>query len=64
MSKKTDTVTLSRAEYEALIERIEDTEDNAFLDRADKVIEVGDAQRRRATGTRAAPRRGNDEVIV
>ena len=32
MSEKTDTVTLSRAEYEALIERIEDAEDNAFLD--------------------------------
>jgi DNA-binding Xre family transcriptional regulator len=32
MSKKTDTVTLSRTEYEALIERIEDAEDNAFLD--------------------------------
>ena len=32
MSEKTDTVTLSRADYEALIERIEDAEDNAFLD--------------------------------
>src|SRR4029077_13929841 len=32
MSEKIDTVTLSRAEYEALIERIEDAEDNAFLD--------------------------------
>ena len=32
MSEKTDTVTLTRAEYEALIERIEDAEDNAFLD--------------------------------
>jgi DNA-binding Xre family transcriptional regulator len=32
MSEKTDTVILSRAEYEALIERIEDAEDNAFLD--------------------------------
>ena len=32
MSEKTDTVTLSRAEYEALIEQIEDAEDNAFLD--------------------------------
>ncbi|HEX3416588.1 MAG TPA: helix-turn-helix domain-containing protein [Stellaceae bacterium] len=32
MSKETDTVTLTRAEYEALIERIEDAEDNAFLD--------------------------------
>jgi DNA-binding Xre family transcriptional regulator len=32
MSEKPDTVTLTRAEYEALIERIEDAEDNAFLD--------------------------------
>jgi ribosome-binding ATPase YchF (GTP1/OBG family) len=32
MSEKSDTVTLTRAEYEALIERIEDAEDNAFLD--------------------------------
>jgi DNA-binding Xre family transcriptional regulator len=32
MSKETDTVTLTRAEYEALIERIEDAEDNVFLD--------------------------------
>jgi ribosome-binding ATPase YchF (GTP1/OBG family) len=32
MSKETDTVTLTRAEYEALIERLEDAEDNAFLD--------------------------------
>jgi DNA-binding XRE family transcriptional regulator len=32
MSDETDTVTLTRAEYEALIERIEDAEDNAFLD--------------------------------
>jgi len=30
-----DTVILSRAEYEALIERIEDAEDNAFLDAVD-----------------------------
>jgi hypothetical protein len=30
--KESDTVTLTRAEYEALIERIEDAEDNAFLD--------------------------------
>jgi DNA-binding Xre family transcriptional regulator len=35
MSEKTDTVTLSRVEYEALIERIEDAEDNAFLDTAE-----------------------------
>ena len=32
MSEKLDTVTLTRAEYEALIERVEDAEDNAFLD--------------------------------
>ena len=32
MSDQTDTVTLTRAEHEALIERIEDAEDNAFLD--------------------------------
>lgn len=32
MSNETDTVTLTRAEYEALIEQIEDAEDNAFLD--------------------------------
>ena len=35
MSKGPDTVTLTRAEYEALIERIEDAEDNAFLDRVE-----------------------------
>jgi DNA-binding Xre family transcriptional regulator len=32
MSEKPDTVTLTRAEYEALLERLEDAEDNAFLD--------------------------------
>lgn len=32
MSGKTDTVILTSAEYEALITRIEDAEDNAFLD--------------------------------
>jgi ribosome-binding ATPase YchF (GTP1/OBG family) len=32
MSKETDHVTLTRAEYGALLERIEDAEDNAFLD--------------------------------
>jgi DNA-binding Xre family transcriptional regulator len=32
MSDSTDTVTLTRVEYEALIERLEDAEDNAFLD--------------------------------
>ena len=32
MSKETDIVTLTRAEYDALIERIEDAEHNAFLD--------------------------------
>ncbi len=35
MSEKTDTVTLTRAEYEALMERLEDAEDNAFLDRVE-----------------------------
>jgi ribosome-binding protein aMBF1 (putative translation factor) len=35
MSQKLDTVTLTRAEYDALIERVEDAEDNAFLDRVD-----------------------------
>ena len=35
MSKETDTVTMTRVEYEALIERIEDAEDNAFLDRVE-----------------------------
>jgi ribosome-binding ATPase YchF (GTP1/OBG family) len=33
MTETADTVTLSRAEYEALLERIEDAEDNAFLDK-------------------------------
>ena len=32
MSENPDAVILTRAEYEALIERIEDAEDNAFLD--------------------------------
>jgi ribosome-binding ATPase YchF (GTP1/OBG family) len=32
LSEKPDTVIPTRAEYEALIERIEDAEDNAFLD--------------------------------
>jgi len=41
-----DTVILSRAEYEALIERIEDAEDNAFLDAVDA--------RERAIGTENA----------
>jgi ribosome-binding protein aMBF1 (putative translation factor) len=35
MSEKPDIVTLTRAEYEALIEQIEDAEDNAFLDRVE-----------------------------
>jgi Helix-turn-helix domain len=48
MSKKTDTVTLSRAEYEALIERIEDTEDNAFLDRAEAHERATGRERARA----------------
>jgi len=46
MSEKTDTVTLTRAEYEALIERIEDAEDNAFLD----VVEA----RERSIGKKSA----------
>ena len=46
MSEKTDIVTLTRAEYEALIERIEDAEDNAFLDRVEA--------RERAIGTESA----------
>ena len=46
MSEKTDTVTLTRAEYEALIERIEDAEDNAFLDSVEA--------RERAIGKEAA----------
>jgi DNA-binding Xre family transcriptional regulator len=32
MSENTDIVTLTRAEYEALLERLEDAEDSAFLD--------------------------------
>jgi len=32
MSKENDTVTLTRAEYEALLARIEDAEDNSLLD--------------------------------
>ena len=32
MNENTGTVTLTRAEYDALIERLEDAEDNAFLD--------------------------------
>ncbi|MGH7062849.1 MAG: helix-turn-helix domain-containing protein [Stellaceae bacterium] len=35
MSDSADTVTLTRAEYEALIERVEDAEDNALLDRVE-----------------------------
>ena len=34
-----DTVTLSRAEYEALIKRLEDAEDNAAIDRLETRIE-------------------------
>jgi DNA-binding XRE family transcriptional regulator len=33
MSKRSDTVTLDRAEYEALLARLEDAEDTAALDR-------------------------------
>jgi len=46
MNENTDTVTLTRAEYEALIERLEDAEDNAFLD--------GVAARERAIGKEKA----------
>jgi DNA-binding XRE family transcriptional regulator len=46
MSNDTETVTLTRAEYEALIERIEDAEDNAFLDSVEA--------RERAIGTERA----------
>jgi DNA-binding Xre family transcriptional regulator len=35
MSEKTDTVTLTRAQYEALLEHLEDAEDIAFLDDVD-----------------------------
>jgi DNA-binding XRE family transcriptional regulator len=38
MNDAADTVTLSRAEYEALIERIEDAEDTAALDRLEARI--------------------------
>jgi DNA-binding XRE family transcriptional regulator len=38
MNDAADTVTLSRAEYEALIERIEDAEDMAALDRLEARI--------------------------
>ena len=46
MNENTDTVTLTRAEYEALIERLEDAEGNAFLD--------GVAARERAIGKEKA----------
>lgn len=37
-----DTVTLSRAEYEALLDRLEDSEDNAALDRLEaRIAEQG-----------------------
>jgi DNA-binding XRE family transcriptional regulator len=38
MSEADDTVTLSRAEYEALLNRLEDAEDNAALDRLEARI--------------------------
>jgi len=39
MTGAADTVTLPRAEYEALISRLEDAEDNAALDRLEARIE-------------------------
>lgn len=38
MTETADTVTLSRAEYEALISRLEDAEDNAAIDRLEARI--------------------------
>jgi len=47
VNKETDTVTLTRAEYEALIERIEDAEDNAFLDKVEaRELAVGKEEAR------------------
>jgi DNA-binding XRE family transcriptional regulator len=40
MTEATDTVTLSRAEYEALIRRLEDAEDNAAIDRLEARIQA------------------------
>jgi len=39
MTEAPDTVTLPRAEYEALISRVEDAEDNAAIDRLEARIE-------------------------
>jgi DNA-binding XRE family transcriptional regulator len=39
MTEAPDTVTLPRAEYEALISRLEDAEDNAAIDRLEARIE-------------------------
>lgn len=39
MTEAPDTVTLPRAEYEALISRLEDAEDNAVIDRLEARIE-------------------------
>ena len=39
MTEASDTVTLPRAEYEALISRLEDAEDNAAIDRLEARIE-------------------------
>lgn len=39
MSQVDDTVTLPRAEYEALLSRLEDAEDNAAIDRLEARIE-------------------------
>jgi DNA-binding XRE family transcriptional regulator len=39
MSQPTDTVTLTRAEYEGLISRLEEAEDNAAIDRLEARIE-------------------------
>lgn len=47
MNKENDTVTLTRAEYEALLARIEDAEDNAFLDNVEaRERELGKEQAR------------------
>ena len=40
MTDATDTVTLSRAEYEALMRRLEDAEDNAAVDRLEARIKA------------------------
>ena len=39
MTEAADTVTLTRAEYDALISRLEDAEDNAAIDRLEARIE-------------------------